>query len=221
MSIDKVKYVVIPVLYVFAVMAFVTSMFFIQKTLTDMVLQDDGDNFDLVSNVNPIEVDTDLVVFDNTPVVLDDKYIVKPYLDESVSIVRNFYDYTNDATTQENSLIYYEQTYMQNSGIDYSSSNSNFDIVSIYDGTVIEVKEDDLLGKIIQIRHSNDMISIYQSLSEVTVKVDDNVSVGQVIGKSGTNNISSSLNDHLHFELIYKGQMVNPEDYFGKNPNQL
>lgn len=214
MRIDKLRHVAIPVLYVFAVMAFVSSMFFVQKTLTDIVLQDDSDLFDLVSNVNPIELDTN-------PVVLEEKSIVKPYIDETVVIVRNFYDYTNDSSVQEDSLIYYEQTYMQNSGIDYSANSSNFDVVSIYDGTVIDIKEDDLLGKIIQIRHSNDMISVYQSLSDIVVSVDDVVECGQIIGKSGTNNISSGLNDHLHFEIYYKGQLVNPEDYYNKKLNQL
>lgn len=58
---------------------------------------------------------------------------------------------------------------MPNSGVDYGGKE-NFEVVSILDGTVIDVKEDDLLGKIVEIRHSNEMISVYQSLSEVTVK---------------------------------------------------
>ncbi len=48
------------------------------------------------------------------------------------------------------------------------------------------------------------------------VKKGDNVLRGQVIGKSGLSNISKDLKDHLHFELFYKGQVVNPLDYFDK-----
>lgn len=215
MSIDRVKYVVVPVLYVFAVMAFVSSMFFIQKKLTDIVLQDDDSLFELVSKENITDQSSD------KPVVLEEKVIVRPYNDQSVVVVRNFYDNNDEASKQENSLIYYENTYIQNSGIDYSGNNSNFDIVAIYDGTVIAVKEDDLLGMVIQIRHSNDMISVYQSLSDINVQVDDVVLAGDIIGKSGISNISSNLKDHLHFELIYKGKVVNPEEYYDKKINQL
>ena len=104
---------------------------------------------------------------------------------------------------------------MQNSGVDYAM-DSEFDVVSILDGTVIKVEENDILGVIVEIRHTNDLISIYQSLKDVSVKVDDKVVQGQIIAKSGTSNINTSLTNHLHFELYHKGMIVNPEDYYNK-----
>ena len=83
-------------------------------------------------------------------------------------------------------------------------------------GKVINVKEDDSLGKIIEIEHDKDFISIYQSLSEVSVKKDDIVNQGQVIGTSGTNELDKELGNHLHFELLYKGNIVNPEEHLNK-----
>ena len=217
MNLNKVKHVAIPLLYVVAVMAFVSSMFFIQKVLTDAIIDKDIEDFELVPSVNPLEDD------DNgyKPVIAVDNKIIKPYTDTNVKEVRGYYDYKSEANNQEGSLIYFENTYMQNSGIDYQGTKPNFDIVSIYDGTVIEVKEDNLLGKVIQIRHSNDMISIYQSLSEIVVKENDTIKAGTIIGKSGTSNISSSLGNHLHFELLYKGQVVNPNDYYDKKITEL
>ena len=67
---------------------------------------------------------------------------------------------------QENSIILFEDTYMQNSGVDYSLEEV-FDVICILDGSVISVKEDNLLGTTVEVRHSNDLISVYQSLSEV------------------------------------------------------
>ena len=102
---------------------------------------------------------------------------------------------------------------MQSSGVSYGKENV-FDVVSIKDGTVIDVTEDELLGKTIQIKHSDDSISIYQSLSEVAVSKDEVVTRGQTIGKSGTSNVEKDLGNHVHFELIVAGNTVNPETYF-------
>ena len=88
-----------------------------------------------------------------------------------------------------------------------------FDVVSILNGTVINVKEDEELGKSVEIKHDNGMISIYQSLSEVSVKVDDTVLNGLVIGKSGENKLDKDLGNHLHFEIYENGQSVNPLNY--------
>ena len=61
---------------------------------------------------------------------------------------------------------------MQNSGVSYGGKES-FDVVAILDGTVTNVAEDKLLGNVIEIKHDNDMISSYQSLSAVNVKKGD------------------------------------------------
>ena len=114
----------------------------------------------------------------------------------------------------------FENTYLQNTGVIYGC-NDTFDVVSILDGTVIDVKEDNLLGKIVEVKHSNDMISIYQSLSEVLVKKDDIIKQGDVIGKSGTSNMFRDIGNHLYFELIYKGKNVNPEEYYDKKIEEL
>ena len=125
-----------------------------------------------------------------------------------------------DESSQENAIIMYDNTYMQNSGVDYANEDV-FDVVSILDGSVISVKEDNLLGITVEIRHSNDLISVYQSLSDVIVKEGDELLQGQIIAKSGLSNIDKELGNHLHFELYYKGTIVNPEEYYNKDINEL
>ena len=83
------------------------------------------------------------------------------------------------------------------------------------------IKNDNILGNVVEVRHDNDMISVYQSLSDVKVTENQEIKQGDIIGKSGTNNISKSLGDHLHFELIINGQNVNPEEYYNKNINEI
>ena len=118
-------------------------------------------------------------------------------------------------TKDQQLIIYHDDTYMQNSGVDFISTNT-FDIISVLDGTVSDVKEDETLGKIVEIKHNNDYISIYQSLSEVSVKKGDTVKQGQVIGKSGTNELDKEIGNHLHFEFYVNGQIVDPTLYLNK-----
>lgn len=152
---------------------------------------------------------------DSIPVIATDVKIMRPYSDAEIKMVKNYYDYQADEESQKNAIIFHEDTYMQSSGVAYGGK-VNFEVKSVLDGTVVDVKEDKLLGKIVEIKHSNDVISIYQSLSEVTVTKDAVVKQGDIIGKSGTANISTELGDHLYFELIVKGTTVNPEAYFDK-----
>ena len=55
----------------------------------------------------------------------------------------------------------------------------------------------------------------------MSVTKDQNVTVGQVIAKSGTSNINSDLDNHLHFELYINNEVANPENYYEKNINEM
>lgn len=156
----------------------------------------------------------------DVPVVNTAEIIIRPYNGEDITIVKNFYNYQDEAENQEKSLLYYEGTYLQNSGVSYGKEEI-FDVVAVLDGTVTAVKEDQSLGKVVEITHSNDVISIYQSLSEISVKENQEIKQGDIIGKSGSCNIETDLNNHLHFELIVKGLVVNPEEYYDKNISEL
>lgn len=155
---------------------------------------------------------------DELPVVGTSSIITRPYTNENVKIVQNFYDYKANEQEQENSIINYEQTYLQNSGVSYGGVDS-FDVVSVLDGTVTDVKEDKLLGNVVTIKTNDKVTAIYQSLSNVTVKVNDKVVQGQTIAKSGTSNINKDLGNHLEFELQVNGTFVNPEKYYDKDIN--
>lgn len=168
---------------------------------------------------NPTEEDIEYVnssIIDDKEdreVIKEDVKMVKPYTNEEVQILKYFYDYQAEAETQEKSILYHENTYIQNSGMDFGLTDT-FDVVSVLDGTVVDVREDELLGTVVEIKHDNDFISSYQSLSEVSVKKNDTVKQGQVIGKSGTNTIDQDLGNHLHFELYKSGEVVDPSKYF-------
>ncbi len=158
---------------------------------------------------------TNDTISDTVPVINETKKMINPYTDASVTISKSYYDYKGEATEQEKSITVYENTYIQNTGIDYISTNT-FDVVSVLDGTVVTVKEDELLGKVIEVKHDNELITSYQSLSEITVQKNDKVKQGQVIGKSGTNELDKEIGNHLHFEIYENGSSVNPTNYLNK-----
>lgn len=152
------------------------------------------------------------IIEDTIPVINTTKKIINPYTDSSVTVGKSYYDYKADEEKQINSITVHDDTYMQNTGIDYVCDNE-FDVIAVLEGTVITVKEDETVGKIIEIKHDDGNVTIYQSLSEINVKKGDVVSQGQVIGKSGTNNLDKDLGNHLHFEVYNNGQSINPENY--------
>lgn len=211
MNSRKLKPFMMPALYGGLVLVFLFSMYFAKEIVSNFKEKDDYEYVDgEITENNNGEI----------PVVSTLIKIARPYLDSSVSISKTFYDYEADASEQEKSIIFYEDTYIQNSGVDYTSQNV-FDVISILDGTVISVEENDILGTTVEVRHSNDLISVYQSLSDVIVKKDDTVIQGQILAKSGLSNINKDLGNHLHFELYYKGKIVNPEEFYNKSLDEL
>ena len=157
---------------------------------------------------------------DSVKVVNTSNTILRPFKDASVSVVKGFYDYKGDEDSQKKSLIYYEGTYIQSSGVSYSNGNV-FDVSTILPGTVKEVDDDANLGGTVTIEHENGIISVYQSLSDIIVKTGDKVSQGQIIAKSSTSNIRKDLDNHLYFELIINGECVNPEEYYDKLVSEI
>ena len=72
-----------------------------------------------------------------------------------------------------------------------------------------------------EIKHDKNIISSYQSLSEVLVKEGDKITQGTIIGKSGTSNLEKDLGSHLHFELTIDSNTVDPEEYYDKELGNL
>lgn len=144
--------------------------------------------------------------------------IVKPYQDENVKVGKNYYDYKEEEKSQEDAIIYYKNTYMQNTGVDYTN-DKDFEINAIGDGKVISITTDDITGTTIKIEHNNNIVSVYQSVKNPQVKEKDEVKKGQIIATSGTNNINSDLGTHLHFELYKDNILVNPENFFENQGN--
>lgn len=210
MTYRKLKKPIIYALYVVGFILIITSIFLVQKTLYKKPDDTSYVNKTIFEDVEPvIEVVQPTV-----------EQITNPYIDESIQITKKYYDYNSDEKEQKDSLIYYEGTYLPSTGLTYKGPE-NFDVISVLSGTVTLIKQDDILGNVIEITHENNVVSTYQSLSEVLVQENDTITQGQVIGKSGTSNIDKESGNHLYFELSINNQTVNPLNYFGKKINEV
>lgn len=191
------------ILFIAIVVAFIATVF-VSNTMKTEIIAEPSNIEETIYDDYPI-----------LPVMKENYYIGYPYVDAGVSIGKKYYDFQGEEKNQEEALIVQENKYYQNTGIDYVKEDV-FDVVSVMDGTVTMVKEDDLVGKTIQIEHKNGLISIYQSLGEIKVQKGEPVSQGQMIGKSGINEMDKELGNHLHFEIYENGNAMNPDLYINK-----
>ena len=168
-----------------------------------------------VEEVEEVDYVTNDVIEDTLPVINTTRMIIKPFVAPDVNVIKSYYDNNATEDNQLNSIIVHDNIYLQNTGIDYGSNNT-FEVVSILEGTVENVEDNESLGKKVEIKHQNGLISVYQSLSEIMVKKGDIVNQGQVIGKSGTNELDKELGNHLHFEIYENGTSQNPLNYLEK-----
>ena len=89
---------------------------------------------------------------------------------------------------------------------------ANSVVKAALEGTVIFAGWTDAAGYTVQIQHSNDIITIYKHNQKLLKKTGDKVNAGAPIALVGSTG-SLSTGDHLHFELWYKGEAVDPTKY--------
>lgn len=205
----NVKKLAIPTIYLLAFGIIVISTILIGKSINKYMKQNQNFNY-----VNRSIIETVI------PTMEEKTNIIKPYTNEKVSIGKYFYDYEANKEEQEKSIIFYENTYLQNSGVDYVN-NEKFEIVSVLKGNVINVKEDKILGNIVEIKHENDFITIYQGIEDVIVKKDQAINQGDTIGTSGSNDINRDYPFSFHFEVFNKGKLMDPENFYNTNLKDL
>jgi stage II sporulation protein Q len=144
--------------------------------------------------------------------------VTMPVLDpNAVEIQKPFYDYAASKEEQEAALVFYNNTYHPNRGIDLVMKDGKaFDVTASLSGTVTKAEKDPILGYVVEIDHDKGIVTVYQSLADVQVKAGDTVKQGQVIGKAGQSQFNQEAGIHTHFEIRKDGKPVNPIDYFDK-----
>lgn len=85
-------------------------------------------------------------------------------------------------------------------------------VLSLLDGIVRFARYSRGHGKTVVVRHFNGLETTYAHLSHISVKANDTISKGQLLGKGG--NTGNSRGSHLHLSVTYKGKFIHPEYVF-------
>ena len=82
-------------------------------------------------------------------------------------------------------------------------------------GTVLDVRDDDLMGTTVVISHDGGYDTVYANLqSTPTVEIGDYDTAGQVIGSVGHTALSEAAEpSHLHFGVTKDGEYVDPAEF--------
>lgn len=91
-------------------------------------------------------------------------------------------------------------------------AKANTKVASVSDGVVIFTDWTVKTGYVIQVQHSNNLLSVYKHNSILLKKQGDYVRAGEMIAVVG-NTGEETTGPHLHFELWRGGNPLNPEHF--------
>lgn len=212
----KLKGYVLPAIYFVVLGVMVVSITFLSQSLLEKQKMNDEDYNYSKSVFEESENEPTNTEVDTTTEIK----IVRPYTSDKVTVTKEFYNKDESVENQEKALIFYENTYMPNTGILYGS-DEKFDVIAILNGTVKEIKEDEILGQMITIECDNKITAVYYTLGEIKVNEGDQITQNQVIATSGTSNIDSSKAESLLFETYIDGVLTNPNNLFDKSISEI
>ncbi|MGF9963997.1 peptidoglycan DD-metalloendopeptidase family protein [Bacillus rhizoplanae] len=139
-----------------------------------------------------------------------------------VVVKKKFYEDKAAAEEQEQALVFYNNTYSANTGIDIAAKNGKeFDVTAALSGTVTKAEKDPLLGYVVTVDNGNGVTTFYQSLGSVKVEKGAKINQGEMLGKAGLNEMNKEAGYHVHFEVRKDNVAVNPERYFDKSASDI
>lgn len=151
---------------------------------------------------------------DSTPVqVAPQESLAWPVEDSaSMIVLMPFYDENASAEEKAAAVIQQGNEYMAHMGISIGMEDqAPFDVLAAMSGTVTRIENLPMVGNQVEITHEDGLVTVYQSLENVSVSLNEQVSQGQVIAQAGRNELEKDLGVHLHFEVRENGEALNPQ----------
>lgn len=105
--------------------------------------------------------------------------------------------------------IYHTQRFHK--GMDFVAPTGT-EIFATGDGTISRAGWEQGYGNCVKINHGFGYETLYAHMSKIKVRIGQCVKRGDVIGLVG--NTGKSTAPHLHYEVHYKGQAMNPQNYY-------
>lgn len=103
------------------------------------------------------------------------------------------------------------KTVRMHTGMDFTAKVGT-PVYATGEGTIESADWDQGYGKTIVINHGFGYKTKYAHLHDYSVKRGAKVKRGEVIGKVG--NTGKSTGPHLHYEVLFRGKHVNPQNYY-------
>jgi murein DD-endopeptidase MepM/ murein hydrolase activator NlpD len=106
--------------------------------------------------------------------------------------------------------------YRLHPGVDYQAELGD-SVLAAATGRVIAIEDDPADGTVVTLDHGNGMTTRYAGLGQVLVGRNASVQAGDILALVGkAPPARSSLGTHLHFEVLLKGEAVDPVTYLSK-----
>lgn len=165
-------------------------------------------------------------VIPDNPVVVDpgndDKKDPEPVIKDKVKVYFNSplqYDKISMGYTDgKDTLFVFSSTlndWSSHKGVDLIATDGT-DVMAMYDGTVVDVKETFALGQTVTIDHGDNVVATYASLGDVQVTKGQTVKKGEKIGAVSTSASNEFMDGaHLHLEVTVNGKNADPMPYIG------
>lgn len=200
-----------PAIYIAAAALLLTAVLWFSSTGDDVAEDPTGENGAVVDGT-----EDSLTV--NSPM---QNFVWPVENQDDVEVITEFYDF-NSTEDQTAALVLHENTYRPNRGIDLAMKNGeSFNVVAAMAGKVTEVQEDALLGNVIEIEHTDGVVTRYQSVSDIKVEEGDQVKQGDVLAMAGESELNQAAGVHAHFEIRVDGTSVNPLEAFSKTLGEI
>ncbi|KAA0548645.1 peptidoglycan DD-metalloendopeptidase family protein [Bacillus sp. BGMRC 2118] len=206
---------VFPAIYLASAAIILTGVLWYQSSTNDLA--------DSKGKIESNEPGTAMNGEDAVPVVSNVEKFSMPVVDvDSVEIQKHFYDSEASSEEQEAALVFYNNTYTENTGIDIVSKNGEaFDVVASLSGTVTEVRKDPMLGFVVELDHGDGVTTMYSALENVKVEEGASVAQGELLATAGRSIYNEEAGIHAHFEIRKGNEPVNPLDFFEKSLTSL
>lgn len=203
----------LPAIYMSSAALILALVFIVQNSFTNTANDnteesaETGKNFDQPA----VEVNSNL------------EKIQMPVTDVANTVIKKqFYDVHADEKEQEAALVFYNNRYEPNKGIDIALKNGKpFDVVASISGSVTKVQEDALLGNVIEVEHEDGVMTRYQSVTDIKVAVGDEVKQGDTLATAGKSQINEEAGVHVHFEIRKDNVALNPIEFMDKQVSAI
>jgi len=138
----------------------------------------------------------------NKEMMLENLPAIQPVLNKNLTRMASGYGWRIDP-------IYHSRRF--HAGMDFTAPVGT-DIYATGNGVVSGAGWEQGYGNCVQINHGYGYVTLYGHMSAIKVRVGQKLKRGDVIGLVG--NTGKSTGPHLHYEVHFKGEIMNPQNYY-------